>query len=347
MQRAQHEADHEENSFLSSESQNHDRNHLRVPSRSPHPYHRRKPDQPLVLHPDTRDQDRDDESSPTPTRTTDTTDNTGIIQRRTNKKPSLTPSESGTEADDEGYGFIKALPAPPLRPRKGLRDGKATGFDGDVTPLLTPTKLDEEDRRFSFDRPVSKRLENDRTSTDEDIRAARAKFVKRRRAELHRRISEVLLLAFIGFLILCNESIRASLSSWHRGKDSLQRTADSNTQLQYSRAPNATLHHRHALPSISNTPGGVCLEKNNSRETHNKMHSRTICIRSSTAFIPDFSASSSGAVPYSSCTVPFASQPRPRSFSTSSTVDSRISRRPIWNASLVLICASPHSLRTH
>lgn len=48
------------------------------------------------------------------------------------RRPSLThelndsyqpsPCESGTEADDETLAFTKALPAPPIRPRKGLRN---------------------------------------------------------------------------------------------------------------------------------------------------------------------------------------------------------------------------------
>ncbi|KAL9107535.1 MAG: hypothetical protein Q9187_008411, partial [Circinaria calcarea] len=40
---------------------------------------------------------------------------------RKRRKLSTSPSESGTEADDEA-GLLKGLPAPPSRPRKGLRD---------------------------------------------------------------------------------------------------------------------------------------------------------------------------------------------------------------------------------
>lgn len=51
---------------------------------------------------------------------------------RTSKPPSKTPSDSGTEADDESTGLLKGLPAPPARPRKGLDDGttKRAGSDG-------------------------------------------------------------------------------------------------------------------------------------------------------------------------------------------------------------------------
>jgi hypothetical protein len=217
MPSAQHELENEDITSLSSESQRHDRKRLRVPSRSPHPYHRRKPDEQLSLEPGPR-QKHNEDSLPTPTQEGKIVKREGIKRRGPAKQVNLTPSESGTEADDEGYGFIKALPAPPLKPRKGLRDGRPSGLDGDVTPLLTPTTLDEDAQRFAFDRPASKKTENDRSSTDEETRAARAKFVKRRRAELHRRISEVALLGFLGLLLLWNESIRASLHTWHRGE---------------------------------------------------------------------------------------------------------------------------------
>lgn len=45
-------------------------------------------------------------------------------------KPSKTPSDSGTEADDESTGVLKGLPAPPARPRKGLEDGSKRSSDG-------------------------------------------------------------------------------------------------------------------------------------------------------------------------------------------------------------------------
>lgn len=193
---------------------------MRVPSRSPHPYHRRNPSEGLNLEPELH-QDPNEDALPTPTKEGRILESEGITPRLPQKQTSLTPSESGTEADDEAYGFIKALPAPPLKLRKGLRDGRALGLDGDVTPLLTPTNLDEDASRFSFDHLSMRKAGNDRSSTDEETRVARAKFVKRRRAEMHRRISEVALLGFLGLLILWNESIRDSLQSWHRGKSGL------------------------------------------------------------------------------------------------------------------------------
>ena len=59
---------------------------------------------------------------------------------------SIGGSDSGTEADDERRTFVKALPAPHLRPRKGLKTGES---NADV--LLTPSQLDDEGRRLSKD----------------------------------------------------------------------------------------------------------------------------------------------------------------------------------------------------
>ncbi|KAE9986774.1 hypothetical protein EG328_004792 [Venturia inaequalis] len=222
MLRANHELENEDtaSSSLSSEphSQGYDRRRRRVPSRSPHPYHRRNPSDRLVLDPNSQLQ-TSQESLSTTTQEVETIESEGSTQGTPKRQASLTPSESGTEADDEGgYTFFKALPAPPLKPRKGLRDLTIPGLKGAVTPLLTPTNLDEEASRFSFDRQASRRTDSDRSSTDEETRAARAKFVKRRRAELHRRVSEVALLAFLGLLILWNKPIRSSLHSWHRAE---------------------------------------------------------------------------------------------------------------------------------
>ena len=131
------------------------------------------------------------------------------------------PNESGTEADDESISYTKALPAPPLRPRKGLKTGMGTGLDGAETPLLTPSAIDEEGARFDFSvtsNAKSRKSAAEKTATDEELREARARFVKRRRAELGRRACEVLLLIVIGMLVLGNEMVRLAIQPWHRGQ---------------------------------------------------------------------------------------------------------------------------------
>lgn len=85
-------------------------------SRSPHPYHRKRLDQ--ILRPDTS------QYLPSPALTPYHSDSEKFAKDDLPTSTSRlgSPSESGTEADDEGFGLIKALPAPPIKPRKGLRD---------------------------------------------------------------------------------------------------------------------------------------------------------------------------------------------------------------------------------
>lgn len=166
--------------------------------RSPHPYHRRQHEL-RSAGPST------DSSSNDLSRTNLYPSDRTISNEdgRNRRKFSQSPSESGTEADDEGYGFIKALPAPPLRPRKGLRDVRGTGLNGETSPLLTPSQVDEEGRKLSADyfRDGKERLRTGEPSlTDEEARAARQKYLKRRRNELLRRTTETLLLAVISIL---------------------------------------------------------------------------------------------------------------------------------------------------
>lgn len=122
----------------------------------------------------------------------------------------LSPSESGTEADDEGSSaglfFFKALPAPPFHPRKGLR-GLAPAAAQEPreggTPLLTPTKLDGEVLRLSdvgIREPGRERLVVEEEHEEE--RVGRSKRVRRRRAEIVRRLLEVGLMAGAGAAVL-------------------------------------------------------------------------------------------------------------------------------------------------
>jgi hypothetical protein len=136
---------------------------------------------------------------------------------RARRKVSPSPSESGTEADDEGYGFIKALPAPPLRPHKGLR--VVRGTPGEASPLLTPSQVDEEGRKVSeyFKPRKDGARSGDPSPTDAEARAARDKYLKRRRNEVVRRTTETALLAAISVLAVAGCGCWAELLLWHRG----------------------------------------------------------------------------------------------------------------------------------
>ncbi|KAF1914898.1 hypothetical protein BDU57DRAFT_579479 [Ampelomyces quisqualis] len=176
--------------------------------RSPHPYLRHK----------------DEIRRPSPDRfaTRTKSDSDGRKRRKAQSHShshshshSQTPSESGTEADDEGYTFVKALPPPPLRPHKGLRN---TG-QGAQSPLLTPTQIDDERRKFSdeyFDEKKRRTRKGGPSFTDEEARIARQKYLQRRRNELVRRATETALLAAIGALAVSGCGCWRQLLGWHR-----------------------------------------------------------------------------------------------------------------------------------
>lgn len=192
---------------------------LRLLSRSPHPYRRRRTNDtpsthgfpsPSTLTPAHSDSERGSAISP---------NNGKTYAQRTASK---TPSESGTEADDEGYGFVKALPAPPPKLRKGLRDARGNGLDGGITPLLTPSLIEEEGERSSQSYFRQRRAEREaaQRATDDEARAAKEEKVKRRRrAELIRRAAETALLGAVGATVLGNVPVWNSVMFWYRGMD--------------------------------------------------------------------------------------------------------------------------------
>jgi hypothetical protein len=152
-------------------------------ARSPHPYHRQRLDllQPVL----------DSGSGPS-------------------LPPSArisSPSDSGTEADDERpLVLLKGLPAPPLRPRKGLNDNCGSGAEAALSsPLLTPSYLDEERRRRpSAERSSTRSPSRSRTRPNEEsARLVEEKYRRRRRAELLRRGLETVCLGGAGCLNIC------------------------------------------------------------------------------------------------------------------------------------------------
>ncbi|EPE09466.1 dolichol kinase [Ophiostoma piceae UAMH 11346] len=103
--------------------------HLRILSRSPHPYHHNNADLPHPAH---------RIASLSPTR--DPHHPPLLLPQKASPpaafgKDSTPASDSGTEADDEH--FLKGLPAPRSKPRKGLR-GMNEVLSGVSTPLLSP-----------------------------------------------------------------------------------------------------------------------------------------------------------------------------------------------------------------
>lgn len=156
--------------------------HTRNLSRSPHPYHRIGSRRPGHLD----HSDRPSTSSQWP----------------------RTSSESGTEADDEGAGFLRGLPAPPLRPRKGLRSGRNGNEDHDPGFPVLP-------RWPSFGRSTSRRSSGE--SSDLDLVKEREKIKRKRDIEVLRRISETALLVTVAAVVLLREDSRSLARSWTKG----------------------------------------------------------------------------------------------------------------------------------
>ena len=130
---------------------------------------------------------------------------------RKRRKDSTTPSDSGTEADDEGGPLLKSLPAPPPRLRKGLKDEANSGT---TSPLLTPSYLDDEKRRKILEAQFKRGLQlQSHVSSDKETLKIRDKFVKKRRAELIRRTTETILFLSVG----CLASRKLLLQSIPRG----------------------------------------------------------------------------------------------------------------------------------
>ncbi|KAK3327202.1 hypothetical protein B0T19DRAFT_421064 [Cercophora scortea] len=157
----------------------------RIPSRSPHPYHRQSTE---LLEPSGR-----------LLRLANATQKPlGVPADLQLQRDSPAPSESGTEADDEH--FLKGLPAPKTRLHKGLR-GKQELISGSSTPSLSPAILEEEGRRVKLDLGHGI-FERDKRGPAEQTR---------RRKELVRRAVEVLLLVGQGVALALNSDVQHHL----------------------------------------------------------------------------------------------------------------------------------------
>lgn len=159
---------------------------LRQFTRSPHPYHRSR--QPLSRSP---------------------SEQGDSLQPPSYSKSSRTPSDSGTEADDESTGILRGLPAPPLRPRKGLRIGASGNVDGDAwLPRLKPWP--------SFVRQVSRgsRRSSEEAAEEEAIETERLR--QKRRVEVLRRLMETALLLSVGVVVLLQRDARSLAWAWKK-----------------------------------------------------------------------------------------------------------------------------------
>ncbi len=177
-------------------------------SRSPHPYFRQKfelahpsegfptislPPRPPLRNPQSEDKEQDGSKS----------------QSRSYRES--TNSDSGTEADDEH--FLKGLPAPKLRPHKGLR-GLEGSLSSTPSPLLSPAILDED--------PTKVRNHLRKASTtildETEVQKAAEKLRHRRRAEILRRAIEGAILLLVGSTLCLDLDVQKLLDLWSRGE---------------------------------------------------------------------------------------------------------------------------------
>lgn len=164
-------------------------------SRSPHPYHRRGSS--LV--------DRDYIAS------SQATENS--IDRPTKVSP-RSSSDSGSEADTEGPALLKGLPAPPSKPRKGLRLSQKDGVE---SPLVTPSLLDDGDRKLCLE--ASRKISSPAKPAGlaAETRNRREKYTRRKQAELIRRLSETALLLVLGTIVFTGVGVAGVIRGWQLG----------------------------------------------------------------------------------------------------------------------------------
>lgn len=220
---------------------------LRRLSRSPHPYHRRG----SLLTPPVGASGTTTPTVQSPLRSSKLTDDEEIVESHAPRPYSLpggsprsTDEDSGTEADDEH--FLKGLPAPRSRPHKGLR-GSDGNLSGSPSPRLSPTILKEEGRRLGW---IQKDAIIEPKSNTQDVLKAAEKFRRKRGAELRRRVTEVVLLGFVGGVVLSGDDARAVIMRWRYGMDYHSSTMRLNST-NYSRTHNHAHHHCHFDSTVS------------------------------------------------------------------------------------------------
>ncbi|KAI9796045.1 MAG: hypothetical protein M1833_006553 [Piccolia ochrophora] len=180
-------------------------------SRSPHPYHRRKWKASGVNNDDLAEDDCDHSTPHSDLHETPLTP-----QANGETRYSKSPSDSGTEADDESATLLKGLPAPPTKPRKGLRDSRGADAEAISSPLPTPTLLHANSKSFStdFDAALQEGGGAPRAAADEARRLSKD-HQRRRRAEVIRRSLEICFVFLLGGIVaLHGKGVRIVATGW-------------------------------------------------------------------------------------------------------------------------------------
>ncbi|KAK2761283.1 hypothetical protein FQN54_001805 [Arachnomyces sp. PD_36] len=119
-------------------------------------------------------------------------------------------SDSGTEADDESTGLLKGLPAPPTRPRKGLRGIRE--HDG------SPDSTSAQDRLWLLQRGTRSRSTAGGLAgrLDSETAEVSRRIARRRKVELLRRLSETFLLLTVGLIVVAGSGVLEAVRNWDR-----------------------------------------------------------------------------------------------------------------------------------
>ncbi len=110
----------------------------------------------------------------------------------------ISSSESGTEADDERGRYLKGLPAPLLRPHKGLRDTPFEDSTAQPSPLASPPPIESNDRQLV----PQVRAKHDTWAINKETaeQTVREKYTRRKRSEVIRRTTETVLFFVVGLV---------------------------------------------------------------------------------------------------------------------------------------------------
>jgi dolichol kinase len=186
---------------------------LRRLSRSPHPYHRQRFE---IQHASERLDYAPAHKSPLHSRHNTDDEEPDQTLPVAARYCESTPSDSGTEADDEH--FLKGLPAPRSRPHKGLRGIDST-ISASSSPLPSPA-IQETDSTKLLEYGSAYSSTYTHGLKDEVIQKAAEKAQRKRNVEIIRRVSETSLLGFVTCLLCLHSDIRDLMWLWRRGKRS-------------------------------------------------------------------------------------------------------------------------------
>jgi hypothetical protein len=184
---------------------------LRRLSRSPHPYHRQRFE---IQHASERLDYARARKSPLHSKHNTDEEEPEQTQTLVASYCESTPSDSGTEADDEH--FLKGLPAPRSRPHKGLRGIDRT-ISASSSPFPSPA-IQETDSTKLLEYGSTYASTYTQGLKEEGVQRTTKKGQRKRRIEVIRRLSETFLLGSVTCLLCLHPEVRDLVWLWRNGK---------------------------------------------------------------------------------------------------------------------------------